>query len=59
MLEKKPDERIWLNVSSHVVPEYSFCTFRLKKFDMLKVGRVRFKIREIVSATYNVENAKN
>lgn len=59
LLEKKPDERIWLNVASHTVPEYSFATYRLKKFDLIKVGRVRFKVREIVSPIYLEENARN
>jgi hypothetical protein len=41
------------------VPEYNFSTYCLKKFDLIKVGRVRFKVREIVSAFYVEESAKN
>ena len=52
LLEKKPDERLWLNVSTYHVPDYNFATYRLKKYDLIKVGRVRFKVREIVSPIY-------
>jgi SRSO17 transposase len=52
LLEKKPDERLWLNVANHYTEEYNFACYRLRKNDMIKVGRVRFKIREIVSPIY-------
>jgi len=58
-LNQKPEERLWLNVESCSVSEFTFPTFRLRRADVIKLGRVRFKIREIVSPTYDAENARN
>lgn len=33
-------------------PEMDFPCYRIMKDDLLKVGRVRFKVREIVSPVY-------
>ena len=56
ILEKKPEERLWLVVAKHRVPEFEFPTYRLKLFDLFKVGRIRFKVREIVNQFYQIEN---
>jgi hypothetical protein len=53
VLDGKPEERVWLVVSSHKVPEYVFPTVRLHLNDVVKFGRVRFRVREIVSRQYN------
>jgi hypothetical protein len=45
-------------VAQHWTSEFSFAAIRLKLNDILKVGRVRFKVREIVSRVYNIENER-
>lgn len=46
-------------MASHFVKEYNFATIRLKKNDLIKIGRIRFKIKEIVSPIYVEENARS
>jgi hypothetical protein len=58
-LDKKPEEKLWIVVATHRSPDFNFPTIRLKKFDLFKVGRVRFKVREIVSPYYREENRLN
>lgn len=52
MLEKKPEEKIWRVVKEIPCPEMSYPAYRLNKRDLIKVGRVRFKIRDIMSPVY-------
>ena len=52
MLEKKPEEKIWKVVRENVCPEMDVPCYRLNKKDLIKVGRVRFKIRDIMSPVY-------
>ena len=58
ILEENPEERLWLVVSSHHVPEYVFATYRLKLHDVIKIGRVRFRVREIVTRQYTEDHSK-
>lgn len=54
MLEKKPEEKVWFNVAqSNLKSPKNISAYRLKKNDLFKLGRVRFKVREIVSPFYN------
>lgn len=60
MLEKKPEEKIWQVVRETKCEEMSFPCYRLKKKDLIKVGRVRFKIRDIMSPMYrDIERAND
>ena len=52
VLEKKPEEKIWRVVRDNKCPEMEMPCYRLKKKDLIKVGRVRFKIRDIMSPVY-------
>ena len=52
VLEKKPEEKIWRVVREHHHPEMEMPCFKLHKRDLIKVGRVRFKIRDIMSPVY-------
>jgi len=53
VLEKKPEEKIWRVVKENICPEMQdIRCFRLYKNDLVKVGRVRFKIRDIMSPVY-------
>lgn len=52
MLEKKPEEKIWKVVRENGCPEMDVPCYRLNKKDLIKVGRVRFKIRDIMSPVY-------
>lgn len=57
VLEKKPEEKIWRVVRDNKCPEMEMPCYRLKKKDLIKVGRVRFKIRDIMSPVYReIEN---
>lgn len=56
VLEENPEERLWLVVSSNHVSEYVFPTYRLRLHDVIKIGRVRFRVREIVSRQYNEDH---
>lgn len=57
ILEKKPEEKIWRVVREIRNPELDIPCYRLQKKDLIKVGRVRFKIRDIMSPTYrDIEN---
>lgn len=47
---------MWLVVSANKSDQFDFPAQKLKKFDLFKVGRVRFKIREIESDYYRQEN---
>ena len=50
--QKKPEEKIWKVVRENVCPEMDVPCYRLNKKDLIKVGRVRFKIRDIMSPVY-------
>ena len=50
--EKKPEEKIWRVVRETRCPEMEIPCYRLMKKDLIKVGRVRFKIRDIMSPVY-------
>ena len=52
VLEKKPEEKIWKVVRDHKNPEMQQPCIKLFKRDLIKVGRVRFKIREMMSPAY-------
>lgn len=52
VLEKKPEEKIWRVVRENYVPEMEYPCYRIKKKDLIKVGRVRFKIRDLMSPAY-------
>jgi hypothetical protein len=52
VLEKKPEEKVWRIVKESFVPEMESPMIRLMKGDLIKVGRVRFKIRDIMSPVY-------
>ncbi len=52
VLERKPEEKIWRVIKENHVPEMDQPCFRLAKKDLIKVGRVRFKIRDIMSPVY-------
>ena len=57
VLEKKPEEKIWRVVRDNRCPEMEMPCYRLQKKDLIKVGRVRFKIRDIMSPIYReIEN---
>ena len=57
ILEKKPEEKIWRVVRDNRCPEMEMPCYRLQKKDLIKVGRVRFKIRDIMSPVYReIEN---
>lgn len=57
VLEKKPEEKIWRVVRDNRCPEMEMPCYRLMKKDLIKVGRVRFKIRDIMSPVYReIEN---
>lgn len=57
VLEKKPEEKIWRVVRDTKCPEMEMPCYRLQKKDLIKVGRVRFKIRDIMSPVYReIEN---
>ena len=59
ILDSNPEERLWLNVESGLESDFTFATHRLRKHDVIKMGRVRFRVREIVSPFYQAENEKN
>ena len=52
VLEKKPEEKIWRVVRDNREPGMETPCCRLLKKDLIKVGRVRFKIRDIMSPVY-------
>jgi len=57
VLEKKPEEKIWRVVRDNRCPDMEMPCYRLQKKDLIKVGRVRFKIRDIMSPVYReIEN---
>jgi hypothetical protein len=56
VLERKPEEKIWQVVRETQYPEMSIPCYRLKKRDLIRVGRVRFKIRDIMSPQYRSQN---
>jgi len=51
-LEKKPEEKCWRVVRECSIPEMDRPCIKLGKGDLIKVGRVRFKIRDIMSPVY-------
>lgn len=60
VLEKKPEEKIWRVVRDTRCPEMEMPCYRLQKKDLIKVGRVRFKIRDIMSPVYReIENGND
>lgn len=59
-LEKKPEEKMWRVVRETKCPEMDVPCYRIRKRDLIKVGRVRFKIREVMSPVYReIENGDN
>ena len=52
VLEKKPEEKVWRVVKEIRQSETDQPAYKLQKKDLIKVGRVRFKIRDIMSAKY-------
>lgn len=57
VLEKKPEEKIWRVVRDNRCLDMEMPCYRLQKKDLIKVGRVRFKIRDIMSPVYReIEN---
>jgi hypothetical protein len=58
VLEKSPEQKLWLVVAQNTSSDFDFPAHKLSKNDLFKVGRVRFKIREIVSNHYLQENSK-
>lgn len=57
VLEKKPEEKIWRVVRDNRCADMEMPCYRLQKKDLIKVGRVRFKIRDIMSPVYReIEN---
>ena len=52
VLEKKPEEKIWRVVRDNRCAGMEMPCYRLQKKDLIKVGRVRFKIRDIMSPVY-------
>lgn len=54
VLEKKPEEKAWRVVKEvfNEIPELETPSIKLNKGDLIKVGRVRFKIRDIMSPIY-------
>lgn len=58
--ETKPEEKIWRVVKEIHINEPESPAYRLNKRDLIKVGRVRFKIREIMSPIYaQIEKCAN
>ena len=51
-LFKNPERMLWKVVKSCYDAREDIKGHRLMKNDVIKIGRVRFKIREIVSPTY-------
>lgn len=58
-MEKKPEDKVWIVVAGNKIKEINQSAVRLKKFDLFKVGRVRFRVREIVTPFYAQENRTN
>ena len=56
MLERKPEEKIWQVVRETYQPDMEFPCYKLKRRDLIKVGRVRFKVRDIMSQAYQTKN---
>ena len=52
VLERKPEEKVWRVVKDINSSEMEKPCYRLQKKDLIKVGRVRFKIRDIMSPKY-------
>jgi hypothetical protein len=61
VLEKKPEEKAWRVVKEvfNEVPELETPSIKLNKGDLIKVGRVRFKIRDIMSPVYEKIEEEN
>jgi hypothetical protein len=51
-LFKNPELMLWKVVKDSYDPREDIQGHRLHKGDVIKIGRVRFKIREITSPTY-------
>ena len=43
---------MWRVVRSNRCDEFDFSCYRLMKGDVIKFGRVRFKVRDLISPTY-------
>jgi hypothetical protein len=61
VLEKKPEEKVWRVVKEvhNEIPELETPSIKLNKGDLIKVGRVRFKIRDIMSPMYEKIEEEN
>jgi len=51
-LLKKPEEKLWKIVKTNYIAGLDFPAHQLALNDIIKIGRVRFKIREIESEVY-------
>lgn len=49
ILEMKPEEKLWLVVKQNYCIGIEQPCYKLQKRDLIKVGRVRFKVRDIMS----------
>ena len=62
LLEKKPEEKLWRVIRRAKNLSIDQCVYdkkfvhRLVRRDLVKIGRVRFKIREICSPAYLTEH---
>lgn len=56
VIHKKPEEKLWKLVKTNYIPGLDFPAHQLVKNDIIKIGRVRFKIREIESEVYKEQN---
>ena len=46
-------------MSQNKLPEYFFCTYRLQPGDVIKFGKIRYKVLEANTSVYRKEQAKN
>jgi hypothetical protein len=56
ILELRPEEKIWQVVKETYQEDIELPCFKLRKRDIIKIGRVRFKIRDIMSPAYEQAN---
>ena len=58
-IEKQVEDNLWLVVAQNKLPEYFFCTYRLRPGDVIKFGKIRYKVLEANTSMYRKEQAKN
>jgi hypothetical protein len=54
----QPESILWKVVKHSFDPKEEIAGYRLMKGDVIKIGRVRFKVRDIVTPTYQKLEAK-